>query len=393
MARRILVTGASIAGSTAAWWLERHGFDVTVIERADAFRDGGQNVDVRGQGRDVLRQMGLEDEALSHGTGEEGTAWIDRRGRVVARVMTDTASGDGPTAEMEILRGDLARLIYDAVRARAQFRFGDSIARIEQGTTSARVTFASGQTETYDAVIVAEGVGSATREMIFPGENEPKWMDMTIGYFTIPRTASDEPLWRWYNATGGRGVTLRPDQHGTTRAALTIQKPPEGEQDWDVERQKKYLRAIFTDAGWEAPRVLAGMETTQDFYLDVLRQVRMPRWSKSRVALTGDAAWCVTPIAGMGTTLAIIGGYVLAGELSRHDDVRQAFAAYERVMRPHVEKAQAVPKIGPRLLNPHSRLGIAALHGVLKIATKPSLRKAASKLFTRESKEELLPRY
>jgi 2-polyprenyl-6-methoxyphenol hydroxylase-like FAD-dependent oxidoreductase len=393
MARRILITGASIAGNTAAWWLGHHGVEVVIVERSPEFRDGGQNIDIRGEGREVLRRMGLEQQALDCGTGEQGTAWIDRHGRTVASIMTDEVAGDGPTAEMEILRGDLARLIYDSASERVEFRFGDSIAHIEQTGDAASVTFASGRTEQFDAVVVAEGVGAATRELVFPGENEPRWMHMTIGYFTIPRTPADKPLWRWYNATDGRSVTLRPDNHGTTRAALSIQKKPEGEQDWDVERQKQFLRERFRDAGWEAPRVLAGMEATEDFYFDVLRQVRMPRWSSGRIALTGDAAWCATPLAGIGASLAVTGAYVLAGELSRHDDVTQAFAAYERIMRPLVRNAQNVPRIGPRLLNPHSAIGIRTLHAALRVATKPSVRNFASRIFTRQSDEPSIPRY
>lgn len=272
-----LVTGASIAGSTAAWWLAEHGYDVVVVERSSAFRDGGQNVDVRGQGRDLLRRMGLEKQALASGTGEKGTIWINSRGQTVARMMTDALEGNGPTAQMEILRGDLAGLIYGAARGRADFRFGDSISQIEEDGEAAFVTFTSGRTEKYDTVLVAEGVGATTRDLVFPAENEPRWMNMTIGYFTIPRTTADEPLWRWYNATQGRSVTLRPDNHGTIRAALSIQKQPEGEQDWDVAQQKRFLQERFADAGWEAPRVLAAMQTTDDFYFDVLRQVHMPR--------------------------------------------------------------------------------------------------------------------
>lgn len=393
MSRRFLVTGASIAGNTAAWWLNRHGFEVDVIERSPAFREGGQNVDVRNQARDVLRRMGLEQEALDRGTGEKGTAWIDRTGRVVASIMTDARNGDGPTAEMEILRGDLARLIYEAVRERVDFRFGDSISEIEEQNGSVRVRFEHGGIEQYDAVIVAEGVGASTRDLVFPGENNPRWMNMTLGYFTIPRTSEDLPLWRWYNATDGRSVTLRPDNHGTTRAALSIQKKPDGEQDWDNARQKEFLRERFADAGWEAPRVIDGMMNADDFYFDVLRQVRMKHWSKGHVALCGDAAWCVTPIAGMGAALAICGGYVLAGELSRQGDVKEAFASYERIMRPLVRTAGNMPKIVPRLMNPHSRLGIAALHGVLHVVTRPGIRGLAAKHFSGDRKEPSLPHY
>lgn len=393
MSRRILITGASVAGNTAALVLGRHGFDVTVVERARQFRDGGQNIDVRGVGREIMRRLGLEQAALDHGTGEEGTAWIDEDGEAVTQFMAGAAGDDGPTAEMEILRGDLARLLYEPAREHATFRFGDSVADIDDSGDAASVTFASGRSEQFDAVIIAEGVGSATRELVFPDENDPRWMDLTLAYFTIARTDDDDRMGRWYHAPDGRSVSLRPDQHGTTRAMLSIQQPPAGEQDWNVRKQKQYLREKFADAGWQAPRVLAGMDDAADFYFDVLRQVRMARWSKGRVVLTGDAAWCATPLAGIGATLALTGAYVLAGELRLTDDAAVAFAAYEEAMRPMVEQGQGVPKIGPRLMNPHSRLGIHLLHGVLKLANQPPLQGLVEKLFARKPDEPDLSRY
>lgn len=217
--------------------------------------------------------------------------------------------------------------------------------------------------------IVAQGGGYQARGLAFKGENDPRWMDMTIAYFTIPRTSGDDLMWRWYNAPCKRSVSLRPDRHGTTRAMLSISKAPEGEQDWDVDRQKAFLRNRFADAGQETPRILAAMDTTDDFYFDVLRQVRMPRWSSGHVVLTGDAAWCATPLAGIGATLAVgaavTGAYVLAEQLVRGDSVEVALEAYETQMRPMVENGQGVPKITPRLMHPKSRLGISLLHGSL----------------------------
>ncbi|AWN38788.1 FAD-dependent monooxygenase [Methylobacterium radiodurans] len=393
MTRRILITGASVAANTAAWWLGRHGFDVTVVERAPAFRDGGQNVDVRGVGREVLRRMGLERAALANGTGELGTVWVDGQGRVAVRAITEELGRDGPTAEMEILRGDLARLLYEQARERAAYRFGDSVRRIDEDGGLAEVAFASGRSERYDAVIVAEGVGSSTRDLVFPGENAPRWMNLTIAYFTIPRTSTDDRMWRWYNATGGRSVSLRPDRHGTTRAMLTLWGAPGGEQDWDRDRQQVFLRQRFGDAGWEAPRVLAAMEDSADFYLDVLRQVRMKRWSKGSIVLTGDAAWCATPLAGIGTTLAVTGAYVLAEEMARAERLPDAFAAYARAMRPMVGQAHGIPKLVPRLMHPRSPAGIRLLHAALRLANAPLIRGPATRLFGRPSAEPDLSRY
>lgn len=216
---------------------------------------------------------------------------------------------------------------------------------------------------------------------------------MSIAYFTIPRTPDDDKLWRWYHTTGGRGVSLRPDRHGTTRAMLSVQRPTEGEQDWPGERQKAWLHEEFGDAGWESERVLAGMDSTDDFYFDALRQVQMPRWSNGRVVLTGDAAWCVTPMGGVGATLAVVGAYILAGELSRTDDVGAALRSYDEHLRDFVENAQKIPKIAPRLANPHSEFGLAVLHGTLKLASAPGVRHVFAKVLGGKSKDIELPDY
>ena len=180
--------------------------------------------------------------------------------------------------------------------------------------------------------------------------------------------------------------------HGTARAMLIVQgSPAAGQQDWTLVRQKAYLRDLFSDVGWEAPRVLAGLEDATDFYFEVLRQVRMPTWSRGRVALVGDAAWCATPLAGMGTTLAIVGAYALAGELARADDVSAGLGAYERYMRPMVDEGQSIPKLFPRLMNPQSRLGIRVLHGALNVASSSAVRTVAAKFANRKAKGPALP--
>lgn len=393
MFRRILITGASIAGNTLAWWLDQYGCDVTVVERAPEFRDGGQNIDVRGAGREVIRRMGLEEAALEHGTGETGTAWVHSDGSVIAEIDTDDLDSDGPTAEMEILRGDLSRLVFEQVKTKVNFRFGDRIVGLAQEGDGVTVTLDSGATDEFDLVIVAEGVGSTTRELVFPDENEPRWLDMSLAYFTVPHEAQDDQRWRWYHTTHGRSVSLRSDRHGTARAMFSVQKAPEGEQDWSTEQQKAWLRGQFEDVGWEAPRVLKAMQDTEDFYFDVLRQVHMPKWHKGRVALTGDAAWCVTPLGGVGATLAMVGAYILAGELSRSDDHEEAFAGYETRLRAFVDKAQDINKIVPRIANPHSRLGLGFLYASLKLVAAPGIKQVVAKAVADRSETIELPEY
>lgn len=389
----VLITGASIAGNALAFWLERAGHAVTLVERTPGFREGGQNIDVRGAARTVLQRMSLEAQVDAWGTRERGVVFVDENDEVVAEF--DQADGeDSLTAELEILRGDLAHVLADATGDRVERRYDDSIRAVTSSDDGVQVTFESGRAERFDLAVIAEGVGSSTRELVFAGENEPRWLDVDMGYFSIPRGPRDGDLARWYNAPGGRSVFLRPDRLGTTtRAVLTLQRAAEGEQDWDVDRQKSFLGEQFADAGWDTERVLDGLRSTDDFYFDVLRQVKLPRWSKGRVVLLGDAAWCATPIAGAGTSLAIVGAYVLAGEIQRQPSPADALAAYEMVLRPYVEQAQDVPKIGPRFAQPQSRLGVLLQRALLGVAARPTVQKLVKPLFSSKTEAIELPDY
>jgi len=213
---------------------------------------------------------------------------------------------------MEILRGDLARLLHEPARERAAYRFGDGVERIEDGPGGASVTFAGGATGTYDLVIVAEGVGSRTRERVFRGENDPRRMNLTIAYFTVPHVADDDRMWRRYNATGGGAASRCGPTRAAPRAPASPSSSPRAGSRTGTWIAGRLACARFAGAGWQADRVIAGMGTTDDFYFDVLRRVRMRRWSKGRVVLTGDAAWCATPLPGIGTALSVTGAYVLA---------------------------------------------------------------------------------
>lgn len=389
----ILVTGASIAGPTLAYWLARQGMQVTVVERAPAFRDGGQTIDVRGAGRLVVQRMGLEERIRANTTHEQGIAFVDQANRTKALMGVEAFGGEGPIAELEILRGEFAKLLIAHSQDRVAYRFGDSIAAIEDQGERVHVRFEHGGEQVYDLVIAAEGIGSATRKQVFGEAVKRRALDVYTAYFTLPRQPSDSQLMRWYNIPGGRCVCLRPDNLGTTRALLSFQEEPSGYEKLPVDEQKALLKRKFADTGWETPRVLAALDDTTDLYLEALGQVKMDRWFKGRIALVGDAAYCASPISGMGTSLGLCGAYVLAGELGRHADHGQAFAAYEKIMRPYVAQAQNVPKFAPRLASPHSRIGIAMGHAVLKLATAPGFRNVLGKLLSPKADAIELPDY
>ncbi|MET8847872.1 FAD-dependent monooxygenase [Amycolatopsis sp. NPDC004625] len=364
--RHAVISGASIAGLSAAFWLRRTGWEVTVLERAAAFRDGGQNVDVRGVARDVLRRMGLIEAVKAQNTTETGTVFVDGTGRVRAELPSDP---EGATAELEILRGDLAQTLLDHLPDGVGISYGDTIADVAEDADAVTVTTESGRVLRADVLVVAEGVRSATRDRLFGDLVERRELGVAMVFGTIPRTDGDDDRWRWYTTTGGRQVHLRPDNHGTTRAILAY-APAEHLTDLDRTDALGRTRARFADAGWEAARVLDAFDTADDVYIDNLTQIRMPAWHRGRVCLAGDAAWCVTPMGGGGASLALTAGYVLAACLSTTDsDVEAAFAAYDEWMRPLVDDVQDLPRWIVPFAYPQSRFGLSLRRVLDKVLT------------------------
>ncbi|GHE08417.1 FAD-dependent monooxygenase [Klenkia taihuensis] len=374
----VLVSGASVAGPTTASWLARAGHDVTVVERADSLRDEGQNIDVRGAAREVLRRMGLEEAALAHGTGEQGTVLLGEGGRELARFPASTDDTTGPTAELEILRGRLGQLLFEHTQDDVAYRFGDQIAALDQDPDGVDVTFLSGKEERYDLVVLADGVNSRSRDLVLP-DAPRRYLGMVIAYLTIPRIDDDTDWWRWYVAGQGRGVNLRPDDTGTQRAMLNLMTDVRGIDVLDRDAQVTLLRRAFAGAGWQTDRILAELDDAP-MYLEDLSQIHLDRWSVGRVVLTGDAAWCATPVSGIGTTLALSGAYTLAACLAAHDDHRAAFADYDARMRPFVEKGQSLPPGTPGLANPQTDLGRKVLGTALKLAASPVAKKLGTAL-------------
>jgi 2-polyprenyl-6-methoxyphenol hydroxylase-like FAD-dependent oxidoreductase len=222
-----------------------------------------------------------------------------------------------------------------------------------------------------DLVVIAEGLRSRTRDLVMPVPVTE--LGMYTAFLTIPRQESDDRWWNWQHVPESRSIHLRPDNLGTTRAMLAFLSGVRGLEDLDRKDQIAILRRTFADAGGAAPRILAQLDDAP-MYFDAIGQVRAPRWSQGRVALLGDAAFCPSPVGGGGSSLALIGAYVLAGELSRTDDVRSALTRYEQFMRPHVAAAQNVRPAMLRRANPRTRSGIRVLHAGARAIASPAVR-------------------
>ncbi|MEU1429204.1 FAD-dependent monooxygenase [Nocardia sp. NPDC005746] len=349
---KVLVAGASVAGPALAHWLRRRGAEVTVVERAPGLRPGGQAVDARGVAKEIIRRMGLDAEVRAARTRTAGAYTVDADGKVLETFRADDHDGDGYISEIEILRGDLSRVLHDDTRDGVEYIFGDRIAELTQDTDGIDVVFEGGDRRRFDLVIGADGLHSGLRAMVFgPHERFVHHLGHALAFYTVPNEFGLDG-WLIDYQTAGRSAGLRPIQDATQAMALFSFVAPDLDVDYrDIAAQKRLLRAKMTGMGWLTPRILAHLDDTPDFYLDQVAQVVMDRWSSGRVGLLGDAAFSSSPYSGQGTGLALVGAYILAGELAAADwNPEAGFAAYERRMRPFVEANQEIGR-----LHAHSR--------------------------------------
>ncbi|GAB3149861.1 FAD-dependent monooxygenase [Micromonospora sonneratiae] len=381
--RTVLISGASIAGPALAYWLHRYGFDVTVVERSPALRPGGHAVDVRGVARDVVERMGIMPRVRQDSVDERGAALVDRNGRRTATMSVEAFGGEGIVAEIEIMRGDLSRILYDATRDDVEYLFGDRIVRLGQNEAGVDVDFASGAARRFDLVVGADGVHSGVRGLAFgPDSDYVRHLGAYTAYFTVPDPGDLDSWFLMYNAPGGRVAMLRPERGGTAKASLGFTSPPLDYDRRDVRYQQRILADRLADAGWRVPGLLAAMPDAPDFYFDAICQVRVDRWWRGRVALVGDAGYCGSPLVGLGTSMSLVGAYVLAGELaSSPDDHEAAFARYQDEMRDYVAAAMELPPGGINGYAPHSRLMISLRALSMRMMTRWPMRQLLARQF------------
>ncbi|MEW2458311.1 FAD-dependent monooxygenase [Streptomyces albus] len=346
-APRVLVSGASVAGPALAYWLCRYGFRVTVVERAPALRAGGQAVDLRGPALDVAARTGVLGLLREHATGVRGMSVLDRDGNETQRTTDATATGGRlDRDDLEVLRDDLSRILVDAGGQDVEYLFDDSIARIEERPGHVRVGFAGGAERTFDIVVGADGVHSHTRSLVFgPEHHYLRRLGGCVGVWTAPNFLG---LDRWQiayetgedDAWGALVTSVRKNTELRVHVGLNRL---EGELPRAREDRKRLLAERYADAGWELPRLLSHMWEAPDFHCDIGAQIHLRSWSRGRVVLLGDAAYCGSPASGQGSSMALVGAYVLAGALrAAPGDPRAAFDAYERELRGWVTANQAL---------------------------------------------------
>ncbi|WP_327325976.1 FAD-dependent monooxygenase [Streptomyces sp. NBC_01210] len=380
MIQNVLISGASIAGPALAYWLGRHGFRPTVVELAPALRDGGQAVDFRGETHlTVLERMGVLNDLRRIQTGGSPMRFVDDDGRQLLYLPAEFAGGG-----IEVLRGDLARVLHKHSLPRAEYIFGDSITNLTENSSGAQVDFRHGASRTFDLVIGADGLHSNVRRIAFGPEKD---YVSHLGYYAATWQLSNYPGLAkgsvCYNAPG-RLASFGADHRDPEQAgAFFVFAAPQVSYDrHDLDQQKALITKAFTGLGWEVPRLLESLQQAPDLYFDSISRADVDTWSTGRIGLVGDAAFGAT-IGGMGTGAAVVAAYVLAGELARaKGDHRVAFTRYESRLRRYVTGCQKGGDRTGKFLAPGTRTGIRVrnsllsrrllMNGMLKLGEKVS---------------------
>lgn len=373
---QILITGAGIAGQALAFWLRRYGFTPTLIEQAPRFRDGGYMIDVWGTGYNALKRFDLINNALELSYPIDRLSFVDDRGREIAMFSDNLIHRVFRDHFFCIQRGDLARVLHDALGTQVEVLYNTSIDLLCDTPEGTYVTLSGNRCRRYDLVIGADGLHSCIRDWIFGPEDQ---FEKYLGYYAASFITTNYPH---RNDTAcvsyarpGRQISRYALRNGRSAFFLVFAESRQLEFDRHCTvSQKNILQSRFGGDAWETDLILARLEGAEEFFFDSVSQIRMPNWSHGRVALVGDAAYCPSLLAGEGAAFAMLGAYVLAGELHKFDgDYQQAFAAYDERLRHFIRGKQEAALGFARSFAPKTAIGLSMRNAALKLLNIPAI--------------------
>jgi 2-polyprenyl-6-methoxyphenol hydroxylase-like FAD-dependent oxidoreductase len=366
---RIVINGMGVAGPALAYWLDKAGHEVLLVELASHLRAAGYAIDFWGIGYDIAERMGLIGEIRALGYQVREVRYVDRKGQTRGGFSTSVFQRATKDRYTTVKRSDLSATIYRAIEGRVETIFGDSVAAIEETGSGVRVRFDHAAEREVDLVIGADGLHSRVRRLVFGPTSE---FEVALGYHVAAFEATgyrprDELVLISQNLPG-RQIARFSMRDDTTLFLFVFR-----DEFITVDEQPKaLLRRVFADAGWEWPLIAAELERADDLYFDTVSQIRMKRWTKGRVALIGDAGACVSLMAGEGTGLAMAEAYVLAGELNASDgDFAKAFARYEQTLMPFLLQKQEAAARFATSFAPKTALGITFRNWVTRLMAVP----------------------
>jgi 2-polyprenyl-6-methoxyphenol hydroxylase-like FAD-dependent oxidoreductase len=343
--KRVLISGAGIGGLSAAYFLKQYGFTPTIVEKHPTLRTGGYKIDVRGSAIEVVKKMGIHDAIFARRTDIREAHFIGKDGTVEAQTDGDLG-GVRNKGDLEIVRGDLCEILLQNA-GDVEIIYGDKIANI----SGKKVTFQSGNEGEFDLIIGADGLHSPLRKMIWNDEeNIFHEMGSYISIFSIPNYLNLDRV-ELEHLVDGTFVMAYCPSDGNAKAGFAFGATSLEGDLRKTEVQKQILREKFANHGWEVPKLLQLMDKSPDFYFDCMAQVRMPNFTKGPVALVGDSGYCASPMSGQGSSLALIGAYILAGELAKAEgDFNTAYPVYEEKMRDFIAKNQEIAQLSASVL-------------------------------------------
>ena len=379
-AKTVLIAGAGISGPTLAFWLKAAGFEPTLIERAPKLRASGYVIDFWGLGYDIAERMDLASDI-------ERTGYHMREMRIV-NDRSERVAGFGTSVFRELTggrfvtlgRSDLSRLLFEKIKGTTEVMLGNEIVDLQESADGVQIQFKHSGERRFDLVIGADGLHSNVRRLVFgPQDRFEKQLGYMVAAFEArgyrPR---DEDVYVIYGEPGQMlGRFALHDDRTLFLFVLAADVVPLPAM-LDLKAQKALLRVRFADGKWECSRILDELERTHDLYFDRVSQIKMKSWSKGRVALVGDAAFCVSLMAGQGSALAMTAAYVLAGELAKaRGSHKEAFGRYEGLLRTYIGSKQQGAERFAAAFAPKTKWGLYVRNQVIKAFAIPGLARLA----------------